>query len=187
MASGLRGLVVMVALAAPVVVSATVAVKLAPRQQAARADVVVTARVLDAQSQWNEDHSKIITLTRVAVQKVLKGTAPAELVVRQFGGTVGDLRSAIEGDARLVPHQDVVMFLRRGAGNVVYLVAMAQSVGVLKTAPDGTVWAHFDPHGLVYADVSNDGPTLLEGAKEERVAWTTLLLDIQAGVKGGAQ
>ena len=47
--------------------------------------------------------------------------------------------------------------------------------------------AHFDPHGLVYADVSKDGPTPLEGAKQERVAWTTLLLDIQAGVKGGAQ
>lgn len=166
---------------------ATVAVKVTPRQQAARADLVVQARVLDAHSQWNEDHTHIITLTRVAVHKAFKGAPATELLVRQYGGTVGNLRSRVDGDGRFEPGQDVVLFLKRGNGNVVYLFAMAQSVAVVEPGEDGKMYARFDPHGTVYALPKKDGPTPLMGAQEERVPLDALLRDIAAGARGGAQ
>ncbi len=109
---------------------ATVAVQLDRAQLVDMSDLVVRATVLGATSRWNEDHSQILTLTRLGVAQYIKGAGPGELVLRQFGGQVGELVSRIAGDAHLEAGQDVVLCLRRGAG-VVYLTAMAQAAWVV--------------------------------------------------------
>ena len=109
------------------VVRATVVVALSRSELTQRSTRVVRATVGAQQSMWNEDHSQIITLTNLHVTETWKGAPAATLTLRQFGGVVGDIHSAIPGDGRLSAGQDVVLFLRERNG-VVFLTALAQSV-----------------------------------------------------------
>lgn len=140
------------ALSISVPAEATVAVQLDRAQLVEMSDLVVRATVLGATSRWNEDHSQIITLTRLAVSQYVKGEGPAELVLRQFGGEVDGLVSRVPGDARLEPGADVVLCLRRGVG-VVYLTAMAQSAWYVDAQPSSGVApeVHRDLSGLTLA------------------------------------
>lgn len=125
-----------------------------------RADLIVRATVLSRTSTWNEDHSQIITLTQLRVQSFLKGSAPTELTLRQFGGEVNDMVSRIEGDAHLAIGQDAVLFLRRGSG-VVYLTAMSQSAWLVRLAQDGTPMVARDLHEVTFAIVQPQGGMLM--------------------------
>jgi len=131
---------------------ATVAVQVDRAQLVEMSDLVVRATVLGATSRWNEDHTQIITLTRLAVTQYVKGEGPTELVLRQFGGEVDGLVSRVPGDARLETGADVVLCLRRGAG-VVYLTAMAQSVWYIDAQVSSGVApeVHRDLSGLTLA------------------------------------
>lgn len=111
----------------PAEARATVMVELPRAELVQTADLVVRCVVGAQTVRWNEDQSRILTLSRLTVQAYLKGRGPSELVLRQFGGTLDGLTLTVPGDGHLSPGQEVVLFLRQGAG-VVYLTAMAQSV-----------------------------------------------------------
>lgn len=112
---------------------ATVVVPLTRTELVQRADRVVRATVGAQRFMWNEDHTQILTLTTVQVRETWVGAPVSTLTVRQFGGAVDGLVSAIPGDGHLVPGQDVVLFLRQGT-DVVYLTALAQSVYVVDSS-----------------------------------------------------
>ncbi len=46
---------------------------------------IVEARAVQSVSQWNADHTLILTYTQFAVTRTLKGQAPATFMVRQLG------------------------------------------------------------------------------------------------------
>lgn len=140
---------------------ATIAVQLDRAQLVEMSDIVVRATVLGATSQWNEDHSQILTLTRLGVAQYLKGSGPGDLVLRQFGGQVGDLVSRVAGDAHLEPGQDVVLCLRRGAG-VVYLTAMAQSAWYVTPVQGADAVASRDLSGLTLTRFQNGRMQIIE-------------------------
>lgn len=140
---------------------ATVAIQLDRPQLVAMSDLVVRATVGGVTSRWNEDHSQILTLTRLTVTQYLQGSGPSELVLRQFGGEVDGLVSRIAGDAHLEPGQDVVLCLRRGAG-VVYLTAMAQSAWFVTSPQGAEPVATRDLSGLTLARVVDGRMQILE-------------------------
>lgn len=139
---------------------ATVAVELERPQLVDTADLVVRVNVVDHRSAWNGDNTAILTWTRLRVTEYLKGSGPAELVLRQIGGEAGGLAQRVSGDPRLADGADAVLFLRRGDG-VVFLTAMAQSVFYVQSAPGGAAYVNRDLEGLTFARVSPTRPTEL--------------------------
>lgn len=126
-----------VAIAAPTVASATVVLELSRDQLVERAGLIVRAKVMSQSYRWSEDHKQILTLSELAVSSYLKGAGPTTLTLRQLGGTMGELRSKIAGDAHLEVGQEVVLFLKAGEG-VVYLSALSQSAFVISKNRAGT-------------------------------------------------
>lgn len=127
-------LVAMLALAAPA--TATTAVLLPREQLVKKSELVVQATVGRSVSEWNAEETHIITRTTLKVSGYLKGRGDRELVLEQLGGTVGDKTMVVSGDAHLRQHQDVVLFLKRGEGDVVHLTALSQAAYSVK---DGRV------------------------------------------------
>lgn len=64
-------------------------------------------------SNWDSDHKRIYTYTRLEVTDVLKGSlnADTQILVRQPGGTIDDTTMGVPGTASFVPDEDVVVLL----------------------------------------------------------------------------
>ncbi len=157
---------------------ATVVVQLTRAQHACQSSLVVRASVADQRSLWNEDHSQIITLTRLRVTQYVRGTGPTELIVRQFGGRVGDLVSEVPGDGALLQGQDVVLFLRAGSG-VVYLTALAQSVYLVVHSPGQPEMVRRTLHDLSFATQANGRMTIVAPASEPDETLDHLIADVR--------
>ncbi len=149
-ASGAWLFAVALAVIAPNEARATVVVPLSREELTAQSDLVVRATVVSRRSGWNDDHSQIVTWTRLRVTDYLKGSGATELVLRQFGGAVDGLESAVPGDARLSVGQHAVLFLRRGDG-VVFLTALSQAAFFVTVGPDGAALVRRDLGGLTFA------------------------------------
>jgi hypothetical protein len=143
--------VLLLGLLGPAPADATVMVELSRAELVETADLIVRCTVGAQRTRWNEDQSRILTLSTLTVREYLKGRGPGELVLRQFGGTLDGLTLTVPGDGHVSPGQEVVLFLRQGAG-VVYLTAMAQSVylvtqGVVRRDLHDVSFAAPGPHG----------------------------------------
>jgi len=77
-----------------------------------RAGLVVEARAETSWSLWNPQHTLIYTYTRFTVSRGLKGAAPAELVVRQMGGSAGGYTQQVAGIHHWQPQEEALLFLR---------------------------------------------------------------------------
>ena len=144
---------------------ATVVLELERGTLIERSDRIVRATVGSARSGWNEDHTQIITLTELRVAEYWKGSGPATLTLRQLGGSVDGLSSRVAGDAQLEPGEEVVLFLKSGAG-VVYLTALAQSAYHVTKGKDGTAMATRDLRELGYAVPGKEKMSLVEPKPE---------------------
>lgn len=91
---------------------ATTVVPLSVEELTSAAEMVVEARAVQSWSAWNPQRTVIYTYTRLAVDKTLKGSAGAELLVKQPGGTVGAYGQAVPGVRQFQDGEDVVLFLR---------------------------------------------------------------------------
>lgn len=159
----LAGLTVVLLLARPV--GATVVVPLTRTELLQRSDLVVRATVVGQQSQWNDDHSQIVTLTRLRVQAWVKGSSPQQLVLEQLGGSVDGLTSRIAGEAYVQRGQQAVFFLRM-QGARVYLTALAMSVYYVDPGPSGQLMVHRDLSQLTFAQAAG-GPYVVAAAPVE--------------------
>jgi hypothetical protein len=88
------------------------------------------------------------TDTRIRVDRVLWGSAPAEISIRQPKGTIGDTHFGISGDGDLRSGDKVVIFVSQGSGFHV-LAALGQSVYRVKgSGPEASIEQQLD--GLVF-------------------------------------
>lgn len=103
----------------------------------ALADRVVVADVLSVDAAWDGAHRTIHTTVELGVQEHWKGDAPAggRLIVRQLGGTVGDIEMTVVGAATFVSGERSVLFLRRGQ-----VVGMAQGKRRVHWQPGPRRW-----------------------------------------------
>jgi hypothetical protein len=79
---------------------------------AARASLVVEGRAVSSWSQWNPQHTMIVTYTRFQVSRALKGAAGREVTIRQPGGTVGVYREIAHGVRYLHAGEEAALFLQ---------------------------------------------------------------------------
>lgn len=119
---------VLAALALTATARATTVLPLDIEGLTARSDRVVRARVLSRESREAGDPPRLHTFTTLEVLDDLAGSGPARVVLRQLGGTRGGAVERIDGDAELVPGEEVVVFLRANphGAPVMHLVGLGQ-------------------------------------------------------------
>jgi hypothetical protein len=105
----LRGLLFLsvIVCAAPATASVSFTVVLDALVQESSVAVVETP--IESKSVW--ENGRIITYTKVHVDRVLAGTAPTEVWVETLGGVVGDIGQQVEGEAVLRAGQQSLLFL----------------------------------------------------------------------------
>jgi hypothetical protein len=88
---------------------------------------VVVATAGERRSLWEDMPSgrRIVTYTRVAVERAVAGAPGPELWVRTLGGAVDKIGQAVPGEAQLATGQRSVLFLYQGKSAVV-VTAMSQ-------------------------------------------------------------
>ncbi len=84
---------------------------------ARRAEHIVRGTVLSSAASWTPDGKQIVTITRISVDRALKGRGPAVVEVRTPGGAVGDLAQKVVGAPEFAPGEQVIVFLRRYGGS----------------------------------------------------------------------
>src|SRR5437588_1711960 len=121
-----------------------------------RADLVIEARAQKSWSQWNPQHSLIYTYTRFAVSRGLKGTAPAEVVVRQMGGSAGGYTQHVAGVHHWQPQEEAVLFLRpsQSQDGTMSVVGLMQGNFAVSRLPNGDVVAS---NGVPEVEIYNSG------------------------------
>lgn len=77
----------------------------------ASSQAVVQGKVLDVRSYWNEDRTAIVSEARVLVEDLIAGEAPSVVVVKTFGGQVGDYAIVAHGFPTFEAGADVLLFL----------------------------------------------------------------------------
>lgn len=80
------------------------------------ADVVITGKVTDANSFWNQTHDTIYTDYTVVVEEAAKGELLKTVTVRLMGGAVGDRELLVSGNAVLEVGERVLLCLRANDG-----------------------------------------------------------------------
>lgn len=171
-------------LAAPLGATANVVEDLTVAEMSVRSDLVVHGRVRSVEAAWDEGRTRILTTVRLEVLATLAGEAPAEVVVRQAGGRVGDTELVVAGQPTFVVGQQVVVFLERNpdldqAGEPAYVV-LCMAAGLFRVTHDratGEVVLGRDLAGLGRVRV---GPS---PAVRDRVARPLLLRDLVAEVR----
>jgi hypothetical protein len=124
---GLAGITLMVAiLAAPAF--ATTVTKLNLEQLVQRADLIVQGQVESVYSQWNEQLRLVFTYVSIRVDEPLKGGSRQSVLIRQIGGTVGDIQMSIAGVPQFKPGETAIVFLKHQGVSTFQVVRMNQGL-----------------------------------------------------------
>jgi hypothetical protein len=123
--------------------SASTFIELSVADLVARASLVVTGTPLESSSVWESSDGargkRIVTYTRVQIDRVFDGKPPGEVWVRTLGGQVGDIGQHVDGEAVLVPARPALMFLAARADGTHAVVGMGQGHYPLETRIDQPV------------------------------------------------
>jgi hypothetical protein len=132
---------------------------------AAHAQLVARARVVGQKVQWDEAHRVIVTRTFFQGLEALKGELPPRFVVRQVGGSLGDVHLRVAGRASFAVGEEVVLFLEKHpvASGEYVLESMAASKFTVVTR-DGVRMAERSTEGLTLAQPGQDGVIRPDGA-----------------------
>jgi hypothetical protein len=101
--------------------SAAVSIQLSLDELVGHATFVVLATPMERHSAWEElpGGRRIVTYTRMSVERSVTGQAGNEVWVRTLGGTVGRIGQHVSGEARFTMGERSVVFLSRVDGAVV--------------------------------------------------------------------
>lgn len=87
------------------------------------ADVILTGKVIQQTSSWNENNTRIYTEATIQVEEYLKGNSnESSVVVRYLGGEVGDVGELYSHMPRFDNDEEVLVFLTRDKQNSNYKV-----------------------------------------------------------------
>jgi hypothetical protein len=102
-------------------------------------NAVVVATPTSASSVWED--GRIVTYTKVHVDKVVSGAPAGDVWIRTMGGSVGNIGQQVEGEAVLLVGQQSMMFLSmHGASTVV--TARGQGLFPLLKDASGALHLH---------------------------------------------
>jgi hypothetical protein len=106
--------------------------------EVAKTSTIVARVVPHAQSSaW--ENGRIVTTTRLGVERVLGGTnVPAEIEVRTLGGRVGDIGQIVDGEAQFTQGTPSIVFLvPRASDGALFVSGRAQGQLVVVRAKEG--------------------------------------------------
>jgi hypothetical protein len=76
-----------------------------------RADAAMTVTPIDANSVW--EGKRIVTYTRLRVDRSIAGQGASEVVVKTLGGSVGELGQSVSGEPHFMANESSIVFLRK--------------------------------------------------------------------------
>lgn len=78
------------------------------------ADLILTGKVTQQSSEWNEDRTRIYTNATIQVEEYLKGnTNEGSIVVTYLGGEVGDIGELYTHMPKFENDEEILVFLKR--------------------------------------------------------------------------
>ncbi len=78
------------------------------------ADVILTGKVKDQKSEWNNDQTKILTKVKINVDEYLKSDInQQEITVTHLGGEVGEVGELYSHTPKFTGNEDVLLFLKK--------------------------------------------------------------------------
>jgi hypothetical protein len=118
---------------------ATTVVARSVEELAARSSHIVVGRAVRTWSQWNAEQRVVFTYTQFAVQRSLKGSAPATVTVKQLGGRANGVIQKVAGTRQLQAGEAAVLFLRTSAQHdgTMAVTSLMQGHFRLKKRADG--------------------------------------------------
>jgi hypothetical protein len=88
-----------------------------------RADVILTGKVTEKKSSWNETKTRIYTKATVQVEEYLKGNSNGNYVEITYpGGEVGDVGELYTHMPQFEDNEEVLVFLKKDGKNGGYKV-----------------------------------------------------------------
>ncbi|WP_237244092.1 MULTISPECIES: hypothetical protein [Sorangium] len=114
-------------LSGPRAAQAAVAIQLSLDELVAAASYVVVATATEQYSRWEElgGAKRIVTYTRLSIDRTVAGQPDADVWVRTLGGIVGDIGQHVAGDAQLRVGAQAMVFVSR-ASSALVVSGMAQ-------------------------------------------------------------
>jgi hypothetical protein len=92
------------------------------------ADVIVTGKVTQKESSWNDSKTRIYTRTTVEVEEYLKGSNQTSLVeILSMGGEVGEVGEIYSHMPRFEDKEEVLVFLRKDSKSEHYKVSNGEA------------------------------------------------------------
>ena len=89
----------------------------------AGADVILTGKVVEQNSSWNEDQSRIYTLATVQVDELIKGELVGNSVTVKYpGGEVGEIGEKYSHMPTFEDNEEVLVFLKQDDKSTDYKV-----------------------------------------------------------------
>jgi hypothetical protein len=144
--------------------AASTSIELSVAELVSKSTLVLAGTPLDSRSLWEESEGgrgrRIVTYTRLRVDRLIDGNAASEVWVRTLGGEVDDIGQHVDGEAVLVPQKPALLFLRAIAGGTHGVVGMAQGQYPLDRPPAGTPVRVLAPVGLGKLVPKAGAPTL---------------------------
>ncbi len=140
-------------------VSATTLVRMSLDQLAQASSQVVQGHVVSQTSEWNPQHTEIVTLTTVAVDQNVKGNTPSSIVVEQLGGTIGHFRVYVPGTVQFFPQAHYELFLQPSPANAsrFHLVGMEEGAFRIYQDPRTGQERVINPMGRSYYEKATGG------------------------------
>lgn len=128
-----RALVLVLLLAVPAVLRATVLLPIEFRQLVGLSSTIVHGHVADVRSAWIDGRRSIETFVTVEADEYFKGRLGDSFTIRVPGGSLGRYRTIFVGAPEFRQGDEVVLFLRSDAGRV-SIVGLSQ--GAFRVMPD---------------------------------------------------
>ncbi|MET0593684.1 MAG: matrixin family metalloprotease, partial [Polyangiaceae bacterium] len=130
---------------------ASVAIAVLFDELVGRSSAAVVVTPVGRESAWED--GRIVTYTRLQVDRLIAGSAPSAIEVRSFGGSVGKIGQIVEGEASFDSDRAALAFLEPARGVAVrhgsYAVtARAQGVFALSSAAPGVAVRLVVPENL---------------------------------------
>ncbi len=109
--------------------TASIVLKLSDKQMVQKAARIVRGKVVRQYSKWGPKHRRIYTYTVISVLEHLKGKPNTQqVVIKQLGGSVGNIAMKVSGNARFQLGEEVLVFLEKiphNSSNQHHVLAMA--------------------------------------------------------------
>ncbi len=91
-------------------------------------DLIVTGKVTEQASSWNESKTRIYTQATIQVDEYIKGNGTGNTVtVKYLGGEVGEIGEKYSHMPRFEDKEEVLVFLKKDEKNADYKVLMART------------------------------------------------------------